>query len=467
MSDLLSTISGQFTKAFIFGAGIPAVIFVLVNVLLIMPALPPDFWLVQRLEPLDIEWRAVTAVFAAVVLGGLLSSLNIPLIRTYEGYTFNDSWLGARMRRSQQNELRTLEKKIEGLRQEQRAIMTERDSTTSPEDRSKAEERLAQVVSRLTRLWSDRRVRFPDNEEFVVPTRLGNVIAAFECYPRIQYRIDSVALWPHLVAVIEARYAAVIDDAKTSLDFFINSSFLCAVLAAECACVAIFSARLASVQSSIPRWLVGAGLLGLLSWLCYECSIDSALGWGVHVKAAFDLYRQDLLKKLGYQQPATPAQEVDLWRGISQGVIYNAPECPPPPCLAEPAAKVRVDAEPQEIQSELRITKGVDVASSTEEKALGRPALRYVVRVENAASQLAENATLVDAPPCGFEYVVGSSRVDRNGQCATLEPVGTNPYRWHLGKVEAGESIVVTYMVLALPERSTPGTVPQTHLSLR
>jgi hypothetical protein len=73
---------------------------------------------------------------------------------------------------------------------------------------------------------------FPIERTSVLPTRLGNVIRSFEDYPERQYGMDGVTLWPRLVAKINKDHATVIEDAKITFDFLLNSAVLSAVLIA-------------------------------------------------------------------------------------------------------------------------------------------------------------------------------------------------------------------------------------------
>jgi hypothetical protein len=228
MSKLLGVISGQFAKSFVLGAFLPAVVFMILNVILVVPFLPPELALAEYLKDYDKEWQAVAALFAAILVSSLLYNLNIPLIRFYEGYLFEDSWLGRKMRQRHVRKLTQMDEEIKDLR--------ERYGNMQPGDADRSE-----VWREFGLTSAERRVRFPSSEEFVTPTRLGNVIAAFEHYSYAQYGMDSVTLWPRLVSKFDAAYAGVIDDAKTSLDFFVNSSFLLAVVAVEYSYASLYS----------------------------------------------------------------------------------------------------------------------------------------------------------------------------------------------------------------------------------
>jgi uncharacterized repeat protein (TIGR01451 family) len=434
VTKILSTISGQFTKTLIFGAFFPAAVFVILNIILILPLLPSGLSPIERLADFDEQWQAAIALFVAIVVSGILYNLNIPLIRLYEGYLFEDSWLGRRMRRKQAKKLAQVDEEIRPLREKYERMSSDDDGY--------------EVARKLTLLWSERQVQFPPGEEFVTPTELGNVIAAFEHYARQQYGIDSIALWPRLVAKIDATYAGVIDDAKTSFDFFINSSFLSTVLALEYLYSGLYFRTHFSSVSGIFGFLGVIAVLAGLSWLFYRFSIDSAIGWGDHVKAAFDLYRWDLLAKLGYETALTNAEEFDLWQQISQGMLYWSPTAPPPPYKKPALAVTRVEPSDREWS----ITKGVEEPTHSAKQSAVPTVMKYVLTVKNVTAKSAENATLIDTVPSGFDYIAGSAERHKNGQSERIEATGTNPYHWELGGVNAGQNVTVTYRVVLRPE---------------
>jgi len=403
-------------------------------VILVVPLLPPELALAEYLKDYDKEWQAVAALFAAILVSSLLYNLNTPLVRFYEGYLFEDSWLGCKMRQRHVEKLTQMNEEIERLRK--------RYERLQPGDAGYSE-----VGRKLGLTWAERRVRFPSSEEFVTPTVLGNVIAAFEHYAYAQYGMDSVILWPRLVSKFDAAYAGVIDDAKTSLDFFVNSSFLLAVVAVEYSYASLYARTCFSSVSAAFGFLGIVVVLGALSWLAYRSAVDSAIGWGNLVKAAFDLYRWDLLAELGYEGKLTNADETDLWRQISQGMTYWGPDAPLPPYRKPTQAATKV--EPSDI--EWSVTKGVEEPACPPAQATGPTVITYVLTVQNVTDKDVQSATLSDTVPLGFDYIAGSAELGKNGQFDKVETVGTNPYCWKLGCVHAGQRITLTYKVISHP----------------
>jgi len=79
-----------------------------------------------------------------------------------------------------------------------------------------------------------------------------------------------------------------------------------------------------SLLASIVVWIGTVVGFLLLSHLAYLGSISAASAWGAKVKGAFDLYRNDLLKQLGYDRlPSTLKEEKNLWDLISLRMILR------------------------------------------------------------------------------------------------------------------------------------------------
>jgi hypothetical protein len=337
MSTLLSAISGQFAKVVSLGTLFPVLIYSILNVLLVAPLLPwgaalQDY--LRRLAMGEEKWAAVALTFVVIVVTGILYNLNIPIIQLYEGYQWNDSWIGSLLKsrhKARLNRARTLRLAL-------RARVAELQAH-NPDDAI-----ISSAVTQQTRLALMLNTELPDDEEYVLPTRLGNVIRCFERYTRLAYGIESIVLWPRLIAKIDSGFAAAIDNAKRSFDFMLNCSFLSALTGLFVVGVGLTRQAPVLSQASLPC-LWRAAVFFLASWAFYKASIGRAQAWGDTVRAAFDLYRLDLLKGLGYkQQPASYFEEQALWQQISTQLLY--PDYRPEPLrYQEPATRVVVAPE--------------------------------------------------------------------------------------------------------------------------
>ncbi|HEX8904056.1 MAG TPA: hypothetical protein VF771_04400 [Longimicrobiaceae bacterium] len=425
MSALLSAISGQFTRALILGALFPAAVFVLLWMSFVSPLRPPGF-VIPAPQLLGKEWDALSVTFATLVLTGLLYNLDVPLMQLYEGYPWQHSLLGRWRTRVQRERWRA-----ERTRAAVIFELTEKEGTAGRK----------RLLDEWNRTRRELPVDWPDREHLVLPTRLGNVMRAFERYPTVQYEIDAIYFWPRMMGVIEPDYAAALDGARTSFVFLLNLSFLTGVLA-----VVILVAGLAYLPPGLlVHVFLPAAAAALLSIWFYGRMIRSAKQWGEMVKGAFDLYRGKLLEKLGYgQKPTTRREERALWKKITQQVIFGdrqktlkeshprvgyADPPPPPPRLAASTA---------EGLAALQLSRGVRRRASEHE-------LDVVVTVANPHFVwVAKGVVVTDPVPAGFEYAWGSARV--NG--AAVVATGVNPYRFELGDLPPGESLELSYTTI-------------------
>lgn len=433
MTGLLSSISGQFTKALILGALFPAAIFVILWLMVVAPLFPPDFVLpVPRM--LDKDWGVLSTTFATLVVAGLLYNLDTPLIKLYEGYPWKDTFLGRWRAKVLRGELERAQARA--------AVLYE----VTADEQVPEYRRLVSEWGRVRRrLVED----FPERGALVLPTRLGNVLRAFERYPSVQYNMEVIHFWPRLVDVIPSGYAAALDDARTSLVFLLNLSFLSSVLAVATAA----AGTLYPPPAPLLRVLAPTLVFAFASRGLYSLSLGPAHAWGELVKGAVDLYRWELLAKLGYEQrPRTRTAERALWTKLTdQGVFGDrwvdvARRSPQIDYVDPPVVSPRtaVRAEPDGLGLEL--SRGV-----TGQRRNGE--VRVVVTVENLdqAQRAAGAVVVTDTLPDGMEYVWGSARA--NGRAARV--VGTNPYHFHLGDVAHAAQVVLSYSVL--PSTSTKG----------
>ncbi|MEV5105531.1 hypothetical protein ACFQ7G_02185 [Streptomyces massasporeus] len=240
--------------------------------------------------------RTVLLGLAVLVVAMALHPLQMALVRLYEGYWPRllrrpARWLSAR----QQNH--------------RDRVAGEVSQALAAQDAQAAGE--AGEVLR----WS-----FPDRRR-VLPTRLGNRLAAMEERAGAAYGWDAAVAWPRLYPVLGDACRQQVDDHRNALDSGVR-------LAAT-----------GTLLTPVATWLLwGSGwslLLALIppvvTWISYRGAVQAALGYSQAVTAAFDLHRFDLLTALHLSLPTdrdaerTLAAELcTMWRqGAPTALSYD------------------------------------------------------------------------------------------------------------------------------------------------
>jgi hypothetical protein len=478
MTSLLTSISGYFSKTLILGTFLPVVIFIVIGQFLVIPLLPGDLSVIKPLETLGTEWKVVAVSLLSIVLSGLLYNLNTPIIRLYEGYPWRNSLIGRLRTRSYQAKFDDLEARHKGMRTLLRTInkarsekqegvvgdvlgklrimLTERGLrkftpkeylmwSASPAEKQYAE--LANIQSALQTKWNSIGERLKNDyprRGVILPTRLGNVIRNFEQYPKREYGIDAVEVWPRLISQLDKDFAIAVDDAKTSFDFMLNSSLLSAILALSILLGGlIYPAQLTDILL-ISLWLLKILIFVLVSYWLYSRSIPQAASWGAQIKSAFDLYRKKLLEPLGFKREIkSKEEERSLWSNISQQMIYG--DHPAGPLvdyvIPEPTPSPATFARGTPAEVELQITKGLKWSHY-----LGILTVVLCVTNVDEKKQAATDIKITDTLPENFEYEWGSAQVDSQNIAAVF---GTNPYQFNnVGNVAHGGQLILTYRAI-------------------
>ena len=432
MPSILAAVSGQFTKYLILGTVLPVAIFVTIGLVCGQPITPTSVPLVSALQTLDKQWFTITITATIVVISGLLYNLNTPIIRLYEGYPWRGSVIG-KWRIGQ------IQKRLDRSTQLRDRIKTALDILNKNQF---DENVVAQLQLRRTRVSALTHSGLPSRSQ-ILPTRLGNAIKAFEEYPYSQYGMDAVTLWPRIVAVASKDYLTGIDDAKTSLDFFLNASFLSAVTSAVLLLIGLAFKRPFANDLTFILWAVEVTGLGLASWLLYRSSIHRATAWGEMVKGTFDLYRWALLKQLGYSQKLVTRQaERDTWREISQQIIYQDPATRPPMPYVDTVSAELVAVETSPLGIELQVVYG------TKRNFLGTTSI-LVCQITNIDTRRADKLTLRLKPRIGWDFVWGSASLRRH-QATTNPPIVSN-MKFDLGGLGPQQQLEFTCNLMRVP----------------
>jgi len=172
----------------------------------------------------------------------------------------------------------------------------------------------------------DRNLNAPagvERPEYIMPTRLGNIFKAAELYPGDEgrYGMDTVFFWPRLYQVIPDNALSSLDDARTSLALMLNVCTLALGLAVG----TLIALAVTTIMPAAAYWAVAAGG-AVVAWLAYRSALSSATVYGDLVRSMYDLYRGDLLAKLGFALPDTMAGERELWKNLGKQMYRRAPD---------------------------------------------------------------------------------------------------------------------------------------------
>jgi len=423
MNSLVSLISGQFTRSLIFGAFFPVILFLAIGMLAAQPFLPDGIPPVEWLQQLETQWRILAVSFVAVVFTVFLYYLNTPVIRFLEGYPWMGSVFG--------------KKRVAAWTARYDQIMSTRAHLRLLGSRWRVIDqnhpRIKDIRGRLDPLARQLNNEYPSDRVLILPTRFGNVLRSFETYPLRQYGIDAIVFWPRLVRVADKETLAVVEDARSAVDFFVNCSVLSALLAATLFVLGAITITIATPAWTVAAWSVEILAAALGAFLFHSGSIVAAAAWGDQVKSVFDLFRGDLLKKLGYQQtPTTRAEEREIWKALNLQVLIGDPPTAAPLEYVPRSTKPRT-AVTSIPAVELGLTSGI----------VKQPhgVRLYSYRVTNKDQQRAADVVVIETLPEGQEYIWESAR--RDGVACDVS--GTNPYTVALGSVAAGASVTFSY----------------------
>lgn len=302
MNSILTSITGTFGKRMLLASLLPVLVtFLLLSFLYGGVSVRTMGQTITALSAGDTTLILIAITIAAFTL----HTLNVPILRLFEGYPWRYTVLGRHWVKRHADRFVHARKRTDALRRVQEVFpagSSQRRTVTGVRDRIKRDLEV-----------------YPYEKDWILPTRLGNVMRRAETYSFTQYGIDSVYLWPRLVQVIEDRYNAMIEESRISMDFCVHMAFLLAS-SAGISVVAFF------LQTGPIRFgtLWGSLLLLGLAWAMYLLSLGRAHAWGQMIKSSIDLFRWDLLEQLGVQyKPATMDDERDLWTRISQQLHHG------------------------------------------------------------------------------------------------------------------------------------------------
>jgi len=285
----LKDIAGIFSRFFVVGFFLPAFFSFLLLDRTLSSALLPDSY-----EAYTDGTRILVLGGAALLAGLVLSGLNSPVLRLFEGYPL-------RRARDLPGFGHVYESLMRAREREFDAQVSIREQPTRSPARTEAAQRLARS--------------YPSKREELLPTRLGNVIRSFERHPRSRYGLDGVVVWPRIETFLAQEEHDLLSAAKADVAFFLNGA------------ICLTAAAVALVAGAAATW--GWGQLGVaaaslaVATLLYRASVGAAYRWGVEVRSIFDVHRLELYERMGLRRPGRELRESDVARTLNRWLLYG------------------------------------------------------------------------------------------------------------------------------------------------
>jgi hypothetical protein len=292
-SELSKLLGRDFFIAFF----LPALFFLGANWLLVHYIAGEDIW--SGIDESKIGEDAVLAGLAVWIFGIFLQAFNRQLFRFVEGYWPKRRWFTF----WQLHRYRKLQTRM-------RALTTERQA-------ARQQKQPFVELDAFTDCWRKLATRYPSTEDQILPTGFGNIVRAYEDYPRVMYAFESINGWPRLQAFISKQFNEVLGKDRAHVDLWLNLSLLSCAMLMETGVVAWRLDR--SEMWWFTPFLVGA------TCFCYIQLRDSAEQYGEQVKAAFDIYLPPLARAFGYELSADRKVNSKFWLAFSQMMIFREP----------------------------------------------------------------------------------------------------------------------------------------------
>ena len=264
----------------------------------------PLLRLVLQLQGWSDKWEYAFVVMV-ILLGWAIIIADMPIYILMEGRRFWPGFIKDFSMKRQRERLKDL-RAVTNITEPQEA------TSETPEAKKKREELTQQIRQRKAEAWFDLRSGFQMDEnhdyEVVLPSRLGNVIYAFETHSSRTYGLDAIFYWTRIWLKLDKETREEIDSNQALADSTVYSAFafytsaLLWVLYAVAKLVVVillwanFGSRLqydlTLIDQRLPRKgvaLLVAAIFLISGYLIYRVSLFLYAQFGEYFKAVFDV----------------------------------------------------------------------------------------------------------------------------------------------------------------------------------
>lgn len=161
--------------------------------------------------------------------------------------------------------------------------------------------------------------RFPERDR-LLPTALGNALRASEDSVGRRYGLDSVTIWPRLFHLLPERVRAGMDDEVTQLDVSVR------LTVTWTSAGIVGSALLARDVLALlkhPLWVAVVVGIFVLARLSYQSAVESAIGQGVDLEVAIDLYRARVIDAMRLSPTVSLHEEREVFGELCE--LFRTP----------------------------------------------------------------------------------------------------------------------------------------------
>jgi hypothetical protein len=328
MNNFASTVSEsvkQLGQAFLVAYYLPASVFVLVHLYVLLPiwkGVPPFFLATttQVALPLigDVDLASLIGTLLLPLLVGIvLVGLNNVLVLLFEGRLWWLKWgLLYPLTHFNRRRCEKLYGHLAGLQAEYRRVSTLLLQSQSADRQNRIKQQLAglaqQIQEEHKKIEQDHpHQSLPHDVRRVAPTAFGNAYAIAEEYAYERYGVDAVLFWTRLRELMHdsvASHSERITQQKTALDLSLNFAFICGALSLE----AMLTLRLG------PRGheglLLSLVLINVVLFVSfYSASVNAVRTLGELIKNSFDCHRALVLKAFNLKTPDKLIAEQAVW----------------------------------------------------------------------------------------------------------------------------------------------------------
>lgn len=285
----------------------------------------PGFVFALGLAPLlffGLDWvkweesHVYMLVIVIIVSGWLLLVLDMPIYMAFEGRRYWPNGLLEYLVKLEKKRLeglrrRTQISRLESIEAREAELKIETDQTV----RNQIQEKIDSDEADFMEAYFDIR-NFAMNSEgdyhAIYPTRLGNLISAYEDYSTRAYGMDTMFYWPRIWLKLDKDLREEIDNRQALVDSTVYVSFACFVngflwaiygglgamnaLIISCYGSAIFTLS-HTLFEHLPRWWLSwlfATLFVLTGFLLYRISLPLHAQFGEIFKSVFDIFHDQI-----------------------------------------------------------------------------------------------------------------------------------------------------------------------------